>query len=119
LRPDTAFPELVPQRFRIIALIRRDDFETFAWATPFAGAELHRIEQRQDLGTLILVGRRDAIGQRHSLRLCEAVDENALAFPPVGDALATPLARGKKRHPRRHTPNELSLSRFLSGMMRL
>jgi hypothetical protein len=40
--------------------------------------------------------------------LGEAVDEDPLAFPPVGDALAAPLPRGKKRHPRRHTPTESS-----------
>src|SRR5919199_5800918 len=41
--------------------------------------------------------------------LGEAVDEDALALPAAGDALAATLARGKKRHRRRHTPTESSL----------
>src|SRR5215471_3576387 len=106
LRPDTPLPKLLSQRFRIIPFIRRNHFETFAGATSLARVHLDRIEQRYHLGTLIAIGWRDAVRQGHAVPLGEAVDEDPLAFPPVGDALAAPLPRGKKRHQRRHTPNE-------------
>src|SRR5512133_725518 len=67
---------------------------------------LDRIEQRHHLRPLIPIGWRDAVRQGHATPLGEAVDENPLAFPPVRDALAATLARGKKRHRRRHTPTE-------------
>jgi len=106
LRPDTPLPELLPQRLRILPFICRNPFETFAGATAFARAHLDRIEQRHSLRPLIPIGRRDAIRQGHAAPLGEAVDEDPLAFPPVRDALAATLPRGKKRHRRRHTPNE-------------
>src|SRR4029453_14785875 len=109
LCPDTPLPELLPQRFGIIPFICRDHFETFARATAFTQVHLDRIEQRYHLRPLIPIGRRDAVRQGHPVPLGEAVDENPLAFPPAGDALAATLSRGKKRHPRRHTPNESSL----------
>src|SRR4029453_1825199 len=108
LRPNTPLPELLPERFRIIPLIRRDDLEPFAGTPPFPGVNLDRIEQRHHLGPLIPVGRRGAVRQGHPTPLGEAVDKDPLAFPPVGDALAATLPRGKKRHQRRHTPNESS-----------
>src|SRR5262249_39906260 len=46
--------------------------------------------------------------QGHPASCREAVDQDAFTFPPAGDALAATLARGKKRHPRRHTPNASS-----------
>src|SRR5262245_44119450 len=61
LCPDTPLPYRLPQRFRIIAFIRRDDLETFAGAAAFAGAHLDRIEQRYYLRPLIAIGRRGAV----------------------------------------------------------
>src|SRR5215468_7389488 len=98
--------QLLSQRFRIIPFIRRDPFETFAGATSLARVHLDRIEQRHPLRTLIPIGRRDAVRQGHAVPRGEAVDEDPLAFPPVGDALAAPLSRGKKRRQWRHTPTE-------------
>ena len=108
LRPDTPLPELLAQRLRVIPFIRRDHFETFAGATSFACVHLDCIKQRQHLGPFVPIGRCGAIGQGHAAPLGEAVDQDPLAFPPVRDALAATLARGKKRHRRRHTPNESS-----------
>src|SRR6185503_11555289 len=59
--------------------------------------------------TLIPVGGRGTVRSRHPVPLGEAVDEDSLALSAVGDALASTLPRGKKRHQRRHTPNESSL----------
>src|SRR5215470_19912392 len=106
LRPYTPLPKLLSQRFRIIPFIRRDHFETFAGATSLARVHLDRIEQRHHLRPLIPIGRRDAVRQGHAVPRGEAVDEDPLAFPPVGDALAATLSRGKKRRQWRHTPTE-------------
>src|SRR5947209_7578868 len=88
LCPDTPLPSHLSPRFRIIAFIRRADLETFVGAASFAGAHLDRIEQRDHLRPLIAIGRRGAVRQGHPAPLREAVDEDAFAFPPVGDALA-------------------------------
>ena len=108
LRPDPSLPELLPQCFGILPFLGRDDLEAFTRTSPFARADLHGIQQRQHLCPLVPLGRGDAIGQGHAAPLGEAVEEAPLALPPVGDARAATLARGKKRHPRRHTPNASS-----------
>src|SRR5678815_367013 len=108
LCPDTPLPELLPQRFGVIAFIRRDDLQTFAGTAPFAGVDFDRIQQGHHLGTFIAIGRRGAVRQWHAVPLGEAVDEDPFALPAVGNALAAPLPRGKKRHRRRHSPNESS-----------
>jgi hypothetical protein len=46
LRPNTALPSLLPEGFRLIPFLCRDDLETFAGTTPFPGAHLDRIEPR-------------------------------------------------------------------------
>src|ERR687886_2813371 len=106
LGPDPPLPELLAQRFRIIAFIRGDDAQPFAGTAPFARADLDGIKQRQHLRPLVPIGWRGAVGQRHAAALGQAVDQNPFAFPPAGDALAPTLARGKTRRQRRHTPNE-------------
>src|SRR5215216_2364278 len=108
LGPDTTLPELLTQRFRIIPFLRGDDAQPFAGTAPFARAELDGIKQRPHLCPLVPLGRRGAVGQGHAAALGQAVDEHPFAFPSAGDALAPTLARGKKRHRRRHTPNESS-----------
>src|SRR5262245_26232714 len=108
LCPDTPLPELLPQRFGVIAFIRRDDLQTFAGTAPFAGVDFDRIQQGHHLGTFIAIGRHGAVRQWHAVPLGEAVDEDPFALPAVGNALAAPLPRGKKRHRRRHSPNESS-----------
>src|SRR5205807_6974982 len=65
-------------------------------------------QAREDLAPLRPGGRGWTVGQGHATALGQAVDQNPFAFPPAGDALAAPLPRGKKRHPRRRTPNESS-----------
>src|SRR5215217_4010481 len=101
-------PELLTQRFRIIPFLRGDDAQPFAGTAPFARADLDGIKQRPHLCPLVPLGRRGAVGQGHAAALGQAVDEHPFAFPSAGDALAPTLARGKKRHRRRHTPNESS-----------
>src|SRR5215831_6167326 len=103
-----ALSELLPQGFGIIPFIRRDDLEALAWPTALARAECDRIEQGQHLSPLVPVGRCGAMGQRHPRGFWQAVDQHPFACAAACDALPTPLARGKKRHPRRHTPNESS-----------
>src|SRR4030095_15340919 len=110
LGPDPPLPELLAQRFRIIPFIRGDDAQPFAGTAPFTRAELHGIKQRQHCCPLAPIGRRGAIGQGHAAALGQAVDQNPFAFPAAGDALAAPLPRGKKRHPRHHTPNTSCLA---------
>jgi hypothetical protein len=107
--PDTPLPKLLPERLRLLAFIRRDHFETLARTTAFAHVHLDRIEQRPHLRPILPIGRRDAVRQRHPMPLGEAVEEHPFALPPAGDARAATLARGNKRHPRRHTPNGSSL----------
>jgi hypothetical protein len=109
LCPDPALPYRLTECFRSIPFIRHEDLEAFAGATPLACVDLDVIKQRQHLGTLIPVGRRGPVRSRHTAPVREAVDEDPFAFPPMGDALAATLPRGKKRHQRRHTPNESSL----------
>jgi hypothetical protein len=108
LRPAPALPELLPQRFGIIPFIGREDLEAFTRTPPFAGADLHGIKQRQHLCQLVPIGRCSVIGQGHATPFGEAVDEDPLAFPPVGDARAATHPRGKKRRQWRHTPTESS-----------
>src|SRR5439155_5711532 len=94
--------------FRLIPFIRRDHFETFAGAPSLTRVHLDRLEQRHHLSPLSPIGWRDAVRHGHAAPLGEAVEEAPLAFPPVCDTLAATLPRGKKRHRRRHTPNESS-----------
>ena len=95
LRPDTALAYRLPQGFGIIALICCNDLETFAGTTPFARVHLDGVELRHYLCLLIPIGRGDAVRPGHAVPRGEAVDE-------------APLARGKKRHQQRHTPNASS-----------
>src|ERR687884_1678487 len=44
LCPDPPFPELLPERFGIIAFIRRNDLKAFARTAAVAGANLDRIK---------------------------------------------------------------------------
>src|SRR4030095_624327 len=90
LRPDPTLPELLTESFGIIPFIRRNDLETFTRAAPLARVHFARIEQRQHLRTLIPIGWCGAVRQGHAPPLGEAVDEDPLAFPPVGGALAAP-----------------------------
>src|SRR5918992_4024772 len=106
LCPNTPLPQLLPQRFGIIAFIRGEDFKAFARTPPFARAHLERIKQRHNLRPLVPIGWRSPVRQRHPVSLRETVDQNPFAFPPAGDALAATLARGKKNHRRRHRPTE-------------
>src|ERR671937_504783 len=108
LGPDPPLPELLAPRFRLIAFLRGAHLQPFAGTAPLARADLDGIKPRQHLCPLVPIGRRGAVGQGHAAALRETVDQNPFAFPAAGDALATPLARGKKRHRRRHTPNESS-----------
>src|SRR6266545_5843497 len=108
LRPDTPLPELLPQRLRILPLLRRDPFETFVGVTAFARVHLDSSKQRHHLSTRIPLGWRDAVRQGHAAPLGAAVDEDPLAFPPGRAAHAATLPRGQKRHRRRHTPHASS-----------
>src|SRR4030095_5895769 len=86
LCPDAPLPELLAQRFRIIAFIRGDHFQTFSGTAPFARADLDGIKQRQHLCPLVPIGRRGAVGQGHADALPETVDQNPFYFPSPGAA---------------------------------
>src|SRR5919108_3924229 len=103
---DPTLAQRLAQSFRIIPLVRCDDLEAFARASPLARVDFDCIEQGYHLGTLIPVGWRGAVCQGHAAALRETVDQDSLALAPVGDALAATLSRGKKRHQWRHTPTE-------------
>src|SRR6516162_753404 len=49
LGPDTPLPELLAQRFRIIAFSLADDEQPGAWAASWGRAELYSIQPRQPL----------------------------------------------------------------------
>src|SRR5262245_59361880 len=81
LRPDTPLPELLPQRFRLLALRRRKDFEALARTPPLARAALHGIKPRPLLYPLVPIGWRDAVGQGPATRLREPVEQAPGALP--------------------------------------
>ena len=60
-----------------------------------ARADLDRLQPWHHLGAFIPVGWRGPVRSRPPVPLGETVDEDALALPAVGDALAATLARGK------------------------
>ena len=95
LRPEPTLPELLAEGLCSIPFVCRDVLETLAGAPCCAWAPLDRLEPWEDLGALIPVGRCDAMCPRHPVALGEAVDEEALALPPVGNALAPP-SQGEK-----------------------
>jgi hypothetical protein len=95
LRPEPTLPELLAEGLCSIPFVCRDVLETLAGAPCFAWAPLDRLEPWEDLGALIPVGRCEAMCPRHPVALGEAVDEEALALPPVGNALAPP-SQGEK-----------------------
>ena len=109
LCPAPSLPELLPERLGSRAFLGRKDLEACAGAPPFARADLDRLQPWHHLGALLPVGWRGPVRSRPPGPLGEAVEAEALALPAAGDALAAPLARGKKRHPRRHPPNASSL----------
>ena len=61
LCPNTTPPQLLPQRFGIIAFIRREDLEAFTRTAPFARADLDRIQPWHHLGALIPIGGRGPV----------------------------------------------------------
>src|SRR4030095_8124914 len=83
LCPDPPLPELLAPRFRIIAFIRGDHFQTFSGTAPFARADLDGIKQRQHLCPLVPIGRRNAVRQGHAAPLRQAVDEDSFALSPA------------------------------------
>jgi len=56
------------------------------------------IQQRDDVGPFVTTGGRCACRQWHASGVREAVDEDAFAFPAIGNALTTALARGKTNY---------------------
>jgi hypothetical protein len=108
LRPPPSFPPLLPERFGILAFSGREDLEAFARTASAARAALDRVKPWEHLRPLVPIGRCGPVRQRHAVPRGQAVDQDALALPPAGDARAPTLARGPKRRPRRHTPNESS-----------
>ena len=111
LGADTSMAELLAQSFGVIALICRQDLWTFAGSAAFAGVDGHRLQQRHDLRALVPIGRRRADGSWHAPCVREAMEEDALTFPPVGDAVTAAFARGKRsrRWPRTATESARAL----------
>jgi hypothetical protein len=106
LGPDATGAEAMTEVFGIIPLICRQHLEAFTWSAPCARANVEGIQQRDDLGPLVTIGRRRARGQRHARGVREAVDEDACAFSAIGDALTATFARGKKSHPHHRIATE-------------
>src|SRR5713226_1786366 len=50
VRPNPTLPQLLAERFRIIALIRCEDLEAVAGTAPFTSMDLDRSKQREHLG---------------------------------------------------------------------
>ena len=92
---DPTLPYLLPEGFRIIAFIRRDDVETFARATPCAGVDFDRLEQWHHLGPLIPIGRRGAVRQGHAVLSITLRIMLPLPFPPQATPSPPPLPGGK------------------------
>src|SRR5918912_2829627 len=80
---DPTLAQGLAQSFRIIPLVRCDDLQAFARASPLARVDLDRIEQGHHLGTLIPVGLRGAVFQGHAAALRETVDQDSFALGPV------------------------------------
>ena len=85
LGPDPASAESMTQVFGIIPFVCRDD-----------------------LGALISIRGRRARRQRHASPIGETVDEDALAFPAMCDALTATFAKGKRSHQPPRTATESS-----------
>jgi hypothetical protein len=108
LGADPTSAEALAQVFGVLAFLRRQHREPFARAASFIWADVQSIQQRDDLGPLLTMCGRGTRGQRHTGAVREAMDEEALAFPALRDALTAACARGKRNQPRRHTATESS-----------
>jgi hypothetical protein len=108
LGTDPAAAEAMPEVFGVIPLIHRQHLEAFPWSASFAGAGMERIQQRDDLGPFVAIGRRRARGQWHASPVRETMDEDTLAFSAIGDSLTAPFARGKRSHRPRRIATESS-----------
>jgi hypothetical protein len=86
---------------RYLTCIGRDALEAFTRAALLTGTDLDHLKPWEHMCPLVPIGRCGSVHQGHPMPLGEAVDQDALAFPHVGDALAATLARGKKLCPRR------------------
>jgi len=92
LGPDTASAQTMTEVFGIIPLIHGQHLEAFTWSAPFARADVEGVQQRDDLGPLMTIGRRGARGQRHASTVRQAVNEDAFAViaqPPSANLLTS------------------------------
>jgi hypothetical protein len=87
----------------VIACSRRQPLEPFARSAALTRVDVQGIQQRDDVRPLIPMRWSRAHGQGPARGVREAVEEEALACPALGDALAAPLARGKRRHRPHHS----------------
>jgi DNA methylase len=106
LRADPPSTEALAQVFGVIAVVRRQHLESFARSAAFTRAEAEGIQQGEDLGALVPIGRRRAQGQWHASGVREAVDEHTFAFAAIRNTLTTAFARGNTSHPRPRTATE-------------
>src|SRR5918999_5356090 len=106
LGPDAASAETMPKVCGVIPLIHCQHLGSFTRSAACASADVQGIQQREDLGPLVTIGRRGARGQRQARALREAMDEDAFAFAAIGDALTAAFSRGKTSRPRRRTATE-------------
>jgi hypothetical protein len=83
LGANAACAEALAKVFSIIPLIRGQQLESFARSALFTRADVQGIQQREDLGPLISRDGCGARGQRHASSICEAMDEEAFAFPAI------------------------------------
>ena len=92
--------------FRIIPFIRGQHLEALARSAALPRAHAQGVQQWDDLGALVTIGRRGAYRQRHAGGIREGMDENAFAFPAMRHPFTAAFARGKTSRPQRRTATE-------------
>jgi len=102
LGADTPWMKARAKVMGVISCICRQYLEPCARSAACARAHVESIQQRDDLGPFVPMRWGCARGQGHARPIGETVDQEALAFPAIRDALTAPLARGKKSQPPRH-----------------
>jgi len=106
--PNATLAHLQAQGFGVVALVYRQNLWTFPRTPWLAGPETDSVQQGQDLGPLMPIGGRLAVGQGHARSIREAVDEDPLDFAAMGHALTAAFPGGKMSRRWRRTAIESS-----------
>jgi hypothetical protein len=87
-------------------ILRGQHLEALARSALLPRAHAQGVQQRDDLGALVTIGRPGAYRQRHAGGVREGMDEHTFAFPAMRDPFTAAFARGKTSRPRRRTATE-------------